>query len=56
MSELQVDVECVEEASLLGVFIILVVMVLIPVRAPRPRPRLGALWLACSHANPTAIM
>jgi hypothetical protein len=54
MSELQVDVECVEEASLLGVFIILVVMVLIPVRAPRPR--LGALWLACSHANPTAIM
>lgn len=31
-SELVIDVECVEEASLLGVFIILVVLVLIPVR------------------------
>eukprot|EP01043_Picozoa_sp_COSAG02_P040067 COSAG02_NODE_3211_length_7164_cov_5.234820_9_plen_82_part_00 len=38
LSELRVDVECVEEASLLGVFIILVVIVLIPVSARAPAP------------------
>ncbi len=41
MSELQVDVECVEEASLLGVLIIVIVVVLIPVRAQKRLPQLA---------------
>ena len=60
MSELQVDVECVEEASLLGVFIILVIMVLIPVRARAPSPcglvaaTLLALLPPCNIAGASA--
>ena len=44
-SELVMDVECVEEASLLGVFIIIVIMVLIPVRAvvSSSHPRYGRI-------------
>lgn len=53
MSELLVDVECVAEPSLLGVFIILVVIVLIPVRARAPAPIPPR---ACSQTDPTAAI